>query len=276
MPHPAGQGLACRLQVLFRHEGVGRGARSAVEVLIAAADREIRRAPVEIDRQRATRMRQVPQHQRAGIMRGAGQFGHVERFARLVMRMGEHQQGNAVVQRLDQLAALCQTALGQALPFHSVDHVEIGGEIAGFAQHHLAPRLHRQRGGDQLEQVHAGGIAGNHLVRAGADQRRDLRPHTCRQIDPAGGVPAADEVAAPFFAHDLFQPCGRRFRQAAERVAVEIDDAIRQHEPVAKFAQRIAGVEETGAFQHHASSLRIARHRPASPPPTLSGRATSS
>ena len=63
---------------------------------------------------------------------------------------------------------------------------------------------------------------------------------------------------------------------AAERVAVEIDDAIRQHEPVAKFAQRIAGVEETGAFQHHASSLRIARHRPASPPPTLSGRATSS
>ena len=58
-----------------------------------------------------------------------------------------------------------QSPLGKALLFQPLDHVEIGREIAGLAQNGLAARAHFKRRGNQLEQVHTGGIAGNDLMR---------------------------------------------------------------------------------------------------------------
>mgnify|MGYP002038791355 CR=1 FL=1 len=66
---------------------------------------------------------------------------------------------------MDELFARGQSPLGKALLFQPLDHVEIGREIARLAQNGLAARAHFKRSGNQLEQVHTGGIAGNDLMR---------------------------------------------------------------------------------------------------------------
>ena len=233
----------------FGHEGIGGRAGPSVEIFITATHREIGRAPAQIDGQRAARMRQVPQHQCPRLMRGAGQFGHVEQFAGLVMRMGQQQQRDVLIKRLDQPLARGQPALGKPLFFQAIDHVEVGREIARLAEHDLAPGAHPERGGNQLEQVHAGRIAGDNLLRLRPDQRRDPGADPGRPIDPSGRIPAADQVLPPLLAHHLFHPRRCRFRQAAQRVAIEVDHAFGHKEPLAKFGQRIACIEDPRALK---------------------------
>ena len=52
-----------------------------------------------------------------------------------------------------------------------------------------------------------------------------------RQVDPAGGVPRADQLAAPALVEFAAHPFSRAdLRHRSERIAVEIDDALRQVE----------------------------------------------
>ena len=87
--HPAAERLLQRVVVALGDEGESGRAGTAVEIFVAAADREVSFATIEVDRQRAAGMRQVPQNQRPRCMRGAGQRRHVEQFAGLVMGMGQ-------------------------------------------------------------------------------------------------------------------------------------------------------------------------------------------
>ena len=64
--HPAGQGWDALGMVALRREQEGRGSRSAVEILVAAADREIGAAAIQVHRHGAGAVRQIPQHERAG------------------------------------------------------------------------------------------------------------------------------------------------------------------------------------------------------------------
>ena len=276
MAHPARQRLGQRIVMTLSDISEGRRAGATVQIFIPAADREIRPAPIEIDRHRADRMRQIPEDQRARRVRGFRELGHVEDLAGLVMRVGQEQQSDIPIERFCHPVAFGQAALGEALLFEAFDHIEVGREIARLAQHHFAAGLHCQRRRDQLEEVHADRIAGDHLVRCGPDQRRDLAADALRHHDPVGGVPAADKIAAPFM-RDHFGDAGRRvLGQAAQGIAVEIDRVVGQDEAVAIARQRIGGVELSCAVEHQASSLKMARHRPASPPATFSGRAISS
>ena len=67
--HPAGQRRAGRLGMLRRDIDEGRRAGSAIQIFVGAADREIGVGAGDIDRQRAGRMREVPDGQRARRMR---------------------------------------------------------------------------------------------------------------------------------------------------------------------------------------------------------------
>ena len=250
MAHPAGQRLPRGLQVPFGDESIGRRARAAIEIFVPAADREIRFAAIQIHRQGAARMRQVPQHQRARFMRGVRKGSHVEQLARFVVCVGEKKEGDIPVGRVRQCFARGQSSLGKALPFQPFDHVEIGREVARFAEHDLSPRTHGKRGGDQLEQVYAGGIAGDDFVCPRPDQRCDLGADLAGKIDPARRVPAPDEVPPPLFANHLLQTLGRRFGKAAKGIAIEVNHPFRYIEALPKFLQRIARVETSCALKH--------------------------
>ncbi len=72
-PHQPASGCSKRLGVARVHPDEGRRAGAAVEVLVAAADREVGVARrCSVDRHRAGAVRQVPDRQRAGgVRRGA-------------------------------------------------------------------------------------------------------------------------------------------------------------------------------------------------------------
>ena len=55
-----------------------------------------------------------------------------------------------------------------------------------------------------------------------------------REVDPAGRVPAADQIAAPFLLDDFADARRHGLRHCAQRIAVEIDHAFGQMEPVAE------------------------------------------
>ena len=93
-------------------------------------------------------------------------------------------------------------------------------------------------------------IGDDHLVRARADQPGDLAADPLRRLDPAF-VPAPDQAFAPLPLDHVGERGRRGSRQRAERIAVEIDHALRQGEPVAEPAQRIGGVARPGLFEGH-------------------------
>ena len=77
MTHPAGQGRYERVVMASGDEDEGRRTRTAIQVLVAAADREVRTAAVEIDLESADAVTQVPEHQRPALMRALRDRAHV-------------------------------------------------------------------------------------------------------------------------------------------------------------------------------------------------------
>ena len=111
------------------------------------------------------------------------------------------------------------------------------------------------------------------------DQPGDLVADAQRQIDPGMLRPAPDEIVAPLGLDDSGDPRCRRLGQGAERVAVEIDDPLRQREAIAEGGERIGAVERYGigtVEAHLGSSRKTARTGAASRPARNSGKAISS
>ena len=243
--HPAGQRRAQRRPDAARRRNRKAGrAGAAVEVFVAAADREIGVAGVEVDRDRPDAVAEVPEHQRALRLRRGGDRGHVEPRGGLVVDVGQHHDRGVGVDRGGDAVAVDGADLdagegrGDALR-----QVEVGREIAGFGQDDVAAGLRLQRGDQQLVQVHRGRIRDQHLVRLRADQRGELGADAGRGVDPAGGVPAADQALAPFLLDRRRDPLRGGLGQGAERIAVEVDHALGQREPVAERRERVGGVQ---------------------------------
>ena len=65
------------------------------------------------------------------------------------------------------------------------------------------------------------------------------------------GIPTGDETLAPLLGDDLARSLDHGARQGAQRVAVEIDRAIRQREAVAEGGERIGAVKRLGIGEGH-------------------------
>jgi hypothetical protein len=125
----------------------------------------------------------------------------------------EHQHRAVRAQGSGDFVRLQQLQAKAALAAQRLGDVEVGGEVAAFAQDHVAPRAVRGRDGqrraEHLVQVDRSAVGGHHLARAGADQAGDPVAQPLRQIEPAGAVPRADQAFAPFLLHGARDALGR-------------------------------------------------------------------
>ena len=241
--HPAGEGVGQRRLMALRDIGEGGSAGAAVEIFVGAADRHVGVGGGEIERDRADTVAQIPEDQRACVMRAARPRGHVEAVGGLVMDVGEEDECGIVVDRLfefgagDGVEARAGNAGGGAL-----GDVQVGVEIAAFADDRRAAGPRAQCGDDELEEVGRGGIADDNLVGPCADEGGDESAETLGCVDPAF-VPAADQALAPLAGGGVGD-CGRhRLGERTEGIAVEIDDAVGEGEQVAMAGEWVGGVE---------------------------------
>ena len=258
MAHPARQRRGEAVLPARRDVEIGGRAGAAVQIFVGAAHREVGAGAVQVDRDRAGRVAEVPQHQRAGALSGGGDGGHVPARGGLVVDVGQHQHRDVGTERRLDLAARhdAQARAGNAGD-RALGDVEVGREVARLAQHHAARRVDAggfAQGGDQrLEEAGGSGIADDDLVRARADQRGDLVAEADGGVDPAL-IPAADQALAPLARGGVGDRGRRRRRQRAERVAVEVDHAVGEGEAGAHRCEGVGGVERAGVVEGHFSS----------------------
>jgi hypothetical protein len=106
-------------------------------------------------------------------MRGGGDVRHVVQRAGAVVDLGEHQHRHVGLQALQHLVRLDQLERAAALAAQGLGDVQVGGEVAAFADHHAARAVllpgDGQRGRQRLVEVDRGGVGGHHLAGLGAD-----------------------------------------------------------------------------------------------------------
>ncbi len=260
MAEPAGERLAGLLLPALGHEQEGRRARPAVQIFVAAADREIGPGGVQLDRERAGAVRQIPERQRAGVMRRPREVPHVVHAPAAVVDVGQHQQRGLRVERRFAARPAPTARSSIRSPSRSrrtLRDVEVGREVAPLRDDHPPARPQVQGGRDQLEQIDRDRIGDDHLMGFGADQAGDLGPDPLREIDPAVAGPAGDQILAPLAPRHLVEDRRGGLGQGAERVAVQIDDAVGQ--------QRTAHAKPPADRRHPAARTRHAS-KPGSPP----------
>ena len=175
----------------------------------------------------------------------AGNRRHVVHPAAAVIDMGQHDDRDIVPDRPVQLrVALDQAQFVSAAqhPGQALRDVEVGREIALFRDDDRAVRPFGQCRRQQFEQVHRCRIGADNLLGFRADEAGELGAAAPWHVVPVVGVPALDQVEAPLVLDDLADAVLGDVGQGAERVAVEIDDAVGQVETLAHPRQRIAGV----------------------------------
>ena len=225
--------------------------RAAVEIFIAAADREIGSAAVECYRHSTCAVAEVPQHKRPFRLRARGDPGHVMDFGGLEVDVGQAHDRHVAVDRVHDLVLLDEAqaiAAAQELG-ETLGDVEIGREIVRLGEDGLAPGLEPECGREQLEEVDRGGVDRDELAGLGTHEAGDLLADEGWKRHPAVLAPALDEVLAPLCLDHLGDARRRRLGQRTERIAVEIEDSFGEGEPLAQWCQRVARIEalEVGA-----------------------------
>ncbi|MGF6693160.1 hypothetical protein M2318_003237 [Metapseudomonas resinovorans] len=252
---PAGQRLPDQLAQGRRHPDEGRRTGAAIQVLVGATDGVVSAGGLDVDRHGSGGVAQVPDGQGAAFVGQGGERGHVVQVAGLVVDLGDQHYGGVGADGGRQLLGAVRQAQAVALLQHvgqAFGHVEVGGEVAGLADYHLACRvalgLHPQSRHQHLEQVDGGGIGDHHFVLAGTDQAGQLIAQALGQAAPAGAVPATDQAFAPLLLHQLAGPFQGRLRTGAEGIAVQVDHPFGQDEIVPQRGKGVAGIKGQAVF----------------------------
>ena len=186
-------------------------------------------------------MTEVPHHQRPGVVQPLGDAGHVEKLAGAIVDVGQHGDRDlAVEQAVDRRAvpadqpSLHRTTRGLHRAF---DDVEVGRERLILGNDDVAVGPQSDGGLDCLVEIDRGRVANEGLAGSSPKQRSDAVTEPDRHVEPSSAVPAPDQVMSPFPFDRVVQDVGGGARHRAERIAVEIDDAFGEHEPIAEAAQ---------------------------------------
>src|SRR6266702_6058994 len=111
------------------------------------------------------------------------------------------------------------------------------------------------------------GVANQGSTRSRPKQCPDAVAEPDGHVEPSRAVPTPDKVVAPLLFDRAVQGARRGSRHRAERIAVEIDEAVGNQETVAQTAKRICGIPSDarvprnhGGRRHH-ESLAIKHQR---------------
>ena len=244
MAQPPADGI-CQLCLQRSPDEEVRGrAGTAVQILVTAAGRHVRIGLEEVDGHRAGRVREIPDGQRAGVVRGARQRTHVQAFAGAEVDVCQQQHTDALVERVADFGArdMVHLARGQKLR-DSVSHVQVSGKVVVLGEDDGAVWPGSQRASQQLEEAHGRAVRDQDLVLGGAEEAGELGAHAVRRIHPRVIGPAAHQSARPLVRDELAHARCSAPRRAAERVAVEVEEVVVDLEPLAKRRQRVIVVE---------------------------------
>ena len=222
MAEPARQRLAQAFAVHARgvarmRPDEGRRAGAAVQVLVAAADREVGAAPLAgrpaLRRPSAPGPRRVSAPAAWAIAR---QLGHVVDAAAAVVDVRQHQQRDLVGQVQGKVGGVDQAQLQPGGDGDALGDVEVGREVAALGEEHGAPGsvglLQRDGGAQRLEQVDRGRVAGRDLARRRRRSARAIRS----PIAPARSIqPALFQLRIRPSPHSPATVCARRAAVAA-------------------------------------------------------------
>ena len=89
---PAREPRQIRVEMLLMHEGAGRRARAAIQVLVGTPDREVRAPVVQRERHIAHRMGEVEAHTRADGMAGFRERAEIEQLPGQVLDAGHQDE----------------------------------------------------------------------------------------------------------------------------------------------------------------------------------------
>src|SRR5881628_1076970 len=261
--HPPGDHGPRALLMARVHVEPGRRARPTAEVLVPAADREIRAGAREVDGNGAGRVRAVPQGEHAAGARQVVDRGHVPAPAGTVVDVAQVEHADVGGERRVELGRLVdapdrRAAAGEAgEPFGDV-HVR--REVVRF-RHDDGPRAVELPGvAEDLVEVDRGVVAEHHVALAGAENVRQAFAHPPGLLQPVVAVPAAPARVAPAVQHHPLHARRRVGRHRADRVAVEVHGVLgRPGEAVAQRPQGIARVERAAVSQiyHGPSSAAV-------------------
>ncbi len=173
---------------------------------------------------------------------------HIVQLAAAEIHVGEHEHRDPVIQLSQQLSARNHLDLR---PFaeqfrQTLGHVEVGGKVLLLGEDERTVGTQSKGGGEELEHVDGGGIGHRHLVLVGADQRGDACRHSGRELDPPGGVPGPDQLAAPLGADGMLQAFLDAGEGRPQGVAVEVDHTLGKGEAPAQIRQPIGGIQLEG------------------------------
>ena len=237
-----------RRQRLILHRWIDENeagrARPAIQVFISAAHGEIGTRRHEVNVERARTVGQIPHRQRTGGVGARRHCLHVVASGRAIVHLTQthhrHLRGEGIHHRFRRHHTQLKVAAKARQPLHDV---KIGRKIAVIRENDLAPRAQAHRRTQRLEQIDRDGVAHRNALGRCPHQRLDLAAHHARQVEPAMGVPGADEVMAPFQADGARYPLRHPHGQGAQRIAIEIDDAPGQGKATARMGKTVACVQ---------------------------------
>ena len=222
-------------------------AGAGVEVLVGAPDGEVDAVLLEADLDRSRRVAQVPAHERACRVSGLRDRRQVGQRAGAVRDVREDDQPHVACGarglHVGDGRALDRVGLDEAeVVGDAFEHVAVGGEVVDVGHDRPPVRARGKNGRGQLEEVDGHGVGDDDLIGPRAeDVLRELVAGRRRELDPV--VPPADEVASPAL-NGRRERCLRPLRQAAERVAVDVQrPALLVNELVAEAGERVVAVE---------------------------------
>ncbi len=253
--HPALDGLAQFALQSARDVAECRGARTAVEVLVGAADGEVRARPVQGHLDRAGRVAYVPEHQRARPVGGGRDRGHVGSVAGLVGHMTEQRESRTVaetgldlVERDARSGVRCDPPDRQT-PFRgdAFHNEAVGREVFGVGHHLVAPGAGIDRGAGQLVEHHRRRVRHHGLSGGGAEYgTADTVAQFGRRVHPLF-VPGPDQAGAPGAVHEGDKALPGGLQRTPEGVAVQVgDESVGLDEPRPVGGERVGEVQGVG------------------------------
>ena len=129
--------------------------------------------PVELNLDRPRGVRQVPEHERAGRVRGRGERTHVMACTGPEVDFGEHEQRRIAVQGFRERYALDHSHLGAEQVRDTGGDVEVSREVASLGDDHAALWTCAQHRRHQTEQPDRCRIGHQHLARRRTDELPD-------------------------------------------------------------------------------------------------------